>query len=91
MGYWQLSRIHALIGQVDQAREYGQLCLMYSQKEGTLPFHLAFAYEALARAEALAGEASKAKDYLEKARQAGDKITDRETLQNLLADLATIK
>ena len=44
-GYWQLSRIYALLGQADAAQQYGQLCLKSSQGEGTLPFHLGYAYD----------------------------------------------
>ena len=91
VGYWQVARIHALLGQADAARQYGQLCLRASLGEGTQPFHLAYAYEALARAENVAGNATKAKEYLQQARQASEKMSDLVARKQLLDDLATIK
>jgi hypothetical protein len=91
VGYWQVARIYALLGQADAARQFGQLCLEISQGEGSQPFHLGYAYEALARAEALAGEHSKAEEYLHLARQVSEKMSDPEARKQLLDDLATIK
>ncbi len=91
VGYWQLSRVHVLLRQPDAARHYGKLCLKYSQGEGTLPFHLAYAYEALARAESAAGDAAQKDEYLRLARKASETLKDPETKQQLLADLAGIQ
>ena len=65
VGYWQASRICALLGQADNARRYGELCLRYSQDEEA--FYLGYAYEALARAESVAGQGEKAAKYLQDA------------------------
>jgi len=51
ISYWQLSRIYAVLDQAENARRYGERCLEVSQGEGMLPFHLGYAYEALARRE----------------------------------------
>ena len=61
IGYWQASRIYSLLGQSDNARRYGQLCLDISQQEN--PFYLGFAYESLARAESVAGNREQAIVY----------------------------
>ena len=90
VGYWQLARVYALLGQAEQAREYGQLCLAISQGEGIPPFYLGYAYEALARAESVAGFQDRKDEYLRLARRAGEAITDAEAKQMLLDDLATI-
>lgn len=90
ISYWQLSRIYAVLGQADHARRYGELCLKISQAEGMLPFHLGYAYEALARAESVAGNPSKVKKYQESARQVAEKMTDEDARKQLLADLETI-
>ena len=74
VGYWQISRVHALLGHPDRARQAGLLSLQYSQGEGSLPFHRAYAYEALARAEALAGEHAKKEEYLRLAPSAPDRM-----------------
>lgn len=91
IGYWQTSRIYAILGQADNARRYGQLCLAASQGEEIPPFFLGYAYEALARAESVAGDRSKVEEYLQKARQAADAVSDAESKKMLLDDLATIK
>jgi len=91
VGTWQVARIFTLLGQVSLARQYAQLCLKASLSEGCLPFHLGYAYEALARAEALAGEHSRVNEYLILARQVSEKIPDLEARKQLLDDLATIR
>jgi hypothetical protein len=91
IGYWQVARIYTLLGQVDMARQYGQLCLKVSQGEGVSPFYLGYAYEALARAESVAGDDAKKKEYLELANRLSEKLTDPEARKHLLADLATIR
>ena len=90
IGYWQVARIYALLGQPDTARQFGLLCLENSQCEECQPFHLGYAYEALARAEALAGESTKADEYLRLARQVSENMSDTEDLKRFLDDLATI-
>jgi hypothetical protein len=87
---WQTSRIYALLGQSENARRYGQLCLEASQGDDSDPFLLGYAYEALARAEAVAKNKQQMEMYLQKAREAAEKINDAEDRQVLLADLETI-
>jgi hypothetical protein len=55
IGLWQVSRVYAILGQEQNARRYGELCLGASQGPEVAPFYLAYAREALARAEPLAG------------------------------------
>jgi hypothetical protein len=91
VGYWQIARIYALLGQADASRQYAQLSLKSIQGEESTPFFLGYAYEALARAEVLAGEGPKADEYLHLARQLSEKISDPQDRKQLLDDLATIK
>lgn len=88
IGYWQTARIYALLGQADNARRYGELCLRYSQDEGA--FLLGYAYEALARAESVAGESEKAAKYLQNARRCLPQIADSEDREQLEEDLKTV-
>lgn len=90
IAHWQTSHIYALLGQADNARRYGQVCLEVSQAEDVPPFYLAYAYEALARAEAVAGDREKAKHYISQARSTAEKITKAESKQQLLKDLESI-
>ena len=91
IGYWQLSRVHALLGQADNARQYGRLCLTHSQNEE--PFYLGYAYEALTRAAFLSGNRKEGEHGLMLARQQLAQITDageRELLENDLKTVAKV-
>jgi tetratricopeptide (TPR) repeat protein len=90
IGYWQVSRVFALLGQTDNARHYGELCLEASQKDDVLPFYLGYAYEALARAALVAGNLDEMEEFLNKAKQVAAKLPDPQAKQQLLSDLATI-
>ena len=90
IGYWQLSRVYTLLGQAENARMFGQYCLEVSRKEGVQPFYLGYAYEALSRAEKVAGDAGQAKTYLALAHEACEKISDDEEKKMLLKDLETL-
>ena len=90
VGYWQAARIYAVLGQPDNARRYGQLCLSASQGEGVMPFYLAYAYEALARAESVAGNGQLMQVYLAEARRLLDRVGEAEERMQLEGDLNTI-
>ena len=91
VGYWQVSRVFALLRQADNARHYGELCLEEAQKEGVLPYYRGTAYEALARAEFIAGNLDKVEVYLDQAKQVAASLTDPEEKKMLQSDLATIQ
>ncbi len=91
VGYWQVARIYALLGQAEPARQYGQLSLDAASGEGAAPFHLGYAYEALARAESVAGDRARAGEYLAAARRYAAEVSDAEDQQLLLADLASLE
>mgnify|MGYP001310921373 CR=1 FL=1 len=90
IGYWQVSRVYALMGQTEQARHYGEVCLEFSLTEGVLPFYRGYAYEALARAEATAGNQEAMQSYLDQARQVAEGSPVERAKKQLLDDLATI-
>jgi hypothetical protein len=91
IAYWQTSRIYALLGQGEAARRYGQLCLEASQGQGVAPFYLGYAYEALARAEAITGDREKMEAYLREARRAAEQVSEADDRKVLLDDLDTIR
>jgi len=91
IAHWQTSRIYAILGQADNARRYGQLCLEASRGDDLPPFCLGYAYEALARAESVDGHVDQMKKYLDKAQQVADTIPDPDTQKQLLEDLDTIR
>ncbi len=89
VGNWQVSRVYCLLGQADNARRYADASLKLA--EGCDPFYTAFAYEALARAEMVAGNKAKMREYFEKAFALAEKVEDEEDKQVLMADLGSIK
>jgi hypothetical protein len=87
---WQVSRVFAVLGQSDNAHRYGQRALDALEGQENLPFYQGYGYEALARAEAVAGDAAQMNSYLEKARQAAAEVSDEDSKKMLLVDLDTI-
>ncbi len=88
IGFWQASRIYALLGQAQDARKYAKLSLENSRDEDS--FYKGYAYEALARAEKVAGDRAKMEAYLQKARQCAEEVSDPENRKMLEADLDSI-
>lgn len=89
IGYWQVSRVCAVLGQAENARHYGELCLAASASEP--PFYLGYAHEALARAAKQAGNAASAAEHLATARLLAAQVTDageRGALESDLTGLA---
>lgn len=91
VGYWQVARVNALRGDAASARHYGLLSLQASQAAGVEPFFRGYAFEALARAEALAGSPEIAADYLRQAWAEANQVEDPEDRKLLEKDLDSIK
>jgi hypothetical protein len=89
VGYWQASRIQALIGNGQQASLYAQTCFGYSAN--LAPFYLGYAYEALARAAGLMNDAANFAEYLDRAESLVQRISDNQDRQLLAADLAQLR
>lgn len=89
IGYWQASRIYALLGEAENARKYARLCLEKTPPDE--PFYLGYANEALARAEGIAGNGRGADEYLAEARRQAKRIADEEDRQLLFRDLETLR
>ena len=90
VGYWQVSRIHAVLGRADEARRYGELSLAAGSGEDVAPFALAYAFEALARAEGVAGNTEVRDQHIARARDVVETLSDAEARQMVLDDLETI-
>ncbi len=70
---------------------HAELCLALCRERGLGGFDLAFAYEALARAHAVAGLTAQANDFLGLAEQAGRDIAEDDDRKILFDDLQTIR
>jgi hypothetical protein len=87
---WQLARVYAVAGLPERAVHHGRHCLEICQADGLGAFDLACAYEALARAHAIAGDARQRSACFALAHEAAAQITDEEERRLALADLATV-
>ena len=87
---WQIARACAVAGRGEPALHHASRCLKICQENGIGGFDLAFAYEALARAHAVAGEPQHVQRFLEVAREAGGRIEDDEQRSLFLEELDTV-
>jgi hypothetical protein len=90
VGEWQVSRVYATLGRAEPAVYHARRALEIARRSRLSRFYLAYAYEALARASAVAGDRSSRNRYLRAARRAGTGIRARDDRRMLLEDLATI-
>jgi DNA-binding transcriptional MerR regulator len=89
-GEWQCSRVYAVLRRPEPCLHHAQRVLDICRAEALADFDLAFAYEALARAHAIAGDAETARAMTELALSATEDIVDDEDRKIVLADLETI-
>jgi DNA-binding transcriptional MerR regulator len=89
-GEWQISRVYAVLGRAEPALHHARRVLELCQENGIGDWDLAFAYEALARAHAVAGDAAQARDWTDQALAAAEDIADDEDRDLVLADLETV-
>ncbi|HZY75100.1 MAG TPA: MerR family transcriptional regulator [Jatrophihabitantaceae bacterium] len=89
-GEWQCSRVYAVLGRPEPCLHHAQRVLDLCTEHGMGDFDLAFAYEALARASAVAGDLDRARAYTEQALAAAEAIAEDEDRELLLSDLESI-
>jgi DNA-binding transcriptional MerR regulator len=89
-GEWQCSRVYATVGHPEAALFHARKVLEICQREGIGDFDLAFAYEGLARAHAVAGESDDARRWAGQAQGAAIEIADDGDRELLLSDLETL-
>jgi DNA-binding transcriptional MerR regulator len=89
-GEWQVSRVYTVLRRGEPALYHARRVLDICQRHGIGDWDLAFAYEALARAHAVAGDRVEAGRWLEQARLASADITEDDNRELLLGDLETI-
>ena len=87
---WQISRACATAGEPEGAIAHARRCLELCQQHGVRGFDLAYAYEALARAHLVAGDAETAIQCAAQARAAAALVSNAEDRDLLDGDLATL-
>ena len=90
VGAWQLSRVYAVTGRPEEAVRYAEESLNLCRSHELAPFYVAYAYEALARAAATAGDPAERERQLRAATAISGDIEDEANRQALFDDLATI-
>jgi hypothetical protein len=88
-GEWQVSRVYTVLDRPEPAIWHARRCLAHCESNAIGDWDLAYAYEALARAHALAGD-GEAEAWKSKAREAGDAIADPETREHFDEDYLTL-
>jgi DNA-binding transcriptional MerR regulator len=89
-GEWQCSRVYAILDRGEPALWHARRCLGLCEEHGIGDFDIAFAWEAIARASAVAGDRAASADALGRARELSAAIAEDEDRELLLSDLATI-
>jgi len=90
-GEWQCSRVYAVLGRGEPALHHARRCLELAETAAdAAPWDVPFAYEALARAYAVAGDDDEARRWLTRAREAAEAIEKEGDRNLLLSDLETV-
>ena len=87
---WMIARVYSELGLAEAALRHANRCQELTQEHTDLmeDFDRAYAHEALARASAVAGNQAEALEHLQLAEAAGQAITDDQSKQFFLGDLA---
>ncbi|TAM88567.1 MAG: hypothetical protein EPN43_08160 [Jatrophihabitans sp.] len=87
-GEWLCSRVYTVLGRAEPAGAHARRVLGLCRENGLADLDLAFAYEALARAAAVAGDAAEARRCVEQAQAVP--VAEQEDREQLARDLATV-
>ena len=90
-GEWQLARVYTVLNRPEPAHYHAlrslEICLAHKIGD----FDLAYAYEALARVNALQNRIIECQHYLKHARVAGEAIAEQEDRDHFFQDLGSIQ
>ncbi|MCK4250897.1 hypothetical protein KAX97_05590 [candidate division WOR-3 bacterium] len=89
-GEWQISRVYSVLNRPQSALYYAERCLDICKEHNIGDFDIAFAYEAMARAHAVAGDKSDCEKYIKLAKEAGEQIKKKEDKDLFFGDLKTV-
>jgi hypothetical protein len=91
-GEWQVSRVYATLDRSEPALYHAGRCLAYCEEnpDALEDWDLPFAYQALARAHHVAGNAEEVRRFANRARELGGEIAGAEDRELLDRDLATL-
>ena len=90
IGEWQCSRVYAVLGRGEPALHHARRCLEIAEQHELDRWLVASAYEALARASAVAGDRATAADWKVRAQATIAEVDDPDDRQVVEADIATL-
>jgi hypothetical protein len=87
-GEWLISHVHVVLGHGNEALRHAQRCFELTELNGSLmqDFDIAYAFEGIARAQAMLGDHRIAKEFLVLAQQAGEAIANEEDKSIFMGD-----
>lgn len=91
IGLWQISRVHAVLGDGLAAGKYALECREISEKNLLSPFYRGYAYEALARSAIVSGDLKAAEENLKIAHAMANDITESDDQSSLVKELTELK
>ncbi|HSL44520.1 MAG TPA: hypothetical protein VK897_13875 [Anaerolineales bacterium] len=85
---WLISHVHVVLGHGNQALRHAQRCFELTEANRDLmqDFDIAYAFEGMARAQALLGDHKIAEEFLVLAQQAGNGIANEEDRSIFMGD-----
>lgn len=89
-GEQQISKMYSLIGRGESALFHAKRCLEICLEIGIGDWDLAFAYEAVARAYKTLGDESIMNEYIQKAKEAGEKIAEKDDKDYFFSEISTL-
>ncbi len=90
IGEWQISRVYAVARRPEPSLYHAERSLEICKAHGVGDFPLAYAYEALARAFAIAGKSRERAACLKLAKVAGERIREDDDRAHFFSDLRTV-
>ncbi|WP_240620339.1 hypothetical protein [Peribacillus acanthi] len=87
VGYWQLARVYAVVGQGENALRYAKRCIEISEEAELPAFFTGYGYEAEARAHSVLGNHVQKKLALEHALELLEQVKIEESKKLLQQDL----
>jgi DNA-binding transcriptional MerR regulator len=89
-GEWQCSRVYAVLGRPEPALWHGKRCVALCEEHEIGDFDIAFGWEAIARAQSVAGDRDAAAEAIGRARSLVGGISEDEDRELFESDLSTI-
>lgn len=85
-GEWLISHVYAVLNRPEPALHHAKTCMEITKENNLIDFDLAYAYESMARVFASSGKKSESQEYIKLAKDAGEKIKNKEDKDLFFSD-----